>query len=63
MESTLKEKNCSYGSKFFPIWDNPIYMGGNNENDQAASPESVQENNCATLFWNPCINVGVMACK
>ena len=29
------------GSKFFPLWDDPVYMGGDNENDRVASAESV----------------------
>ena len=36
----LKERICSKGSKFcYELM--PIYMGGNNENDTVASPESV----------------------
>ena len=37
----LKEWICSDGSKFFPFWDDPIHIGGNNENDRIASPEIV----------------------
>ena len=37
----LKERICSNGSKFFPLWDGLNLMEGNNENDRVAFHESV----------------------
>ena len=37
----LKERICSDGANYFLYEVTPIYMGGNNENDRVASPESV----------------------
>ena len=37
----LKKRICSDGANSFLYEMTPIYMGGNNENDEVASPESV----------------------
>ena len=41
MGSTLKGKIASMGANSLFYEMTPIYMGGNNENDRVASPESV----------------------
>ena len=37
----LKERICSSWSKFFSVRVDPTEMGGKNENDRVASPESI----------------------
>ena len=37
----LKERICSYRSKFFPLRVNPIEKGGKNKDGRVASPKSV----------------------
>ena len=57
--STLKGKNLLRWENSFLYELNPIYMGGNNENDRVVFPESVLIHlkiyGCTTLFFPPFI--------